>query len=48
MLEKVVINSAPTIGKMIIMNIAAVIEHDAVVEDYTHVVVNSTIFGGVS
>lgn len=45
--KRVVVNSNADVGKMIILNTGAVVEHDCVIEDYTHVAVNSTICGNV-
>ena len=43
-----VINAGATIGKHCIVNTAAVIEHDCILEDFVHISPNTTITGSVT
>ena len=42
------INTATKIGKHCIINTAAIIEHDNIIEDYVHISPNATLSGTVS
>ena len=46
-MPKVVVNSGTKIGKHCIINSAAVVEHDYVIDDFVHVSPNATLTGGV-
>lgn len=43
-----VLNADSKIGKMCIINTKAVIEHDTIVRDFSHISVNATVCGGCS
>ncbi|CAM3389462.1 NeuD/PglB/VioB family sugar acetyltransferase [Aequorivita lipolytica] len=46
-MAKVVINACANIGKHCIINSAAVIEHDCILEDFVHISPNASLAGGV-
>lgn len=45
--QNAVIQPDVKIGKHVIINTSAIIEHDSIVEDFVHIAPNSTICGGV-
>ena len=45
--KRAVINSGAAVGNIAIINTGAIIEHDCVIGDYTHVAVNATVCGNV-
>ena len=47
-LEKAVVNANVKIGKMCIINSASVIEHDCIVDEFSHISVASVLCGGVN
>jgi acetyltransferase EpsM len=46
-MPSVIINAGTIVGKHCIINTAAVVEHDCIIEDFVHVSPNGTICGGV-
>jgi len=47
-MANVVVNAATKIGSHVIINTAAVVEHDCKLADYVHISPNATLCGGVS
>lgn len=45
--KNAVVNSGSRIGKMCIVNTCALVEHDSMVGDFTHLAVRATLCGGV-
>ena len=46
--KNVVINSGTRIGKNVILNTAAIVEHDCLIDDFSHLSVGGIICGGVT